>query len=42
MIRDILRIDLAVFLVSKQLNQVEKIPTCVVVNSADPRFSLFT
>ena len=41
MIRDILRLDLAVFSVSKQLNRVEKIPTCVVVNSTDPRVSLF-
>ena len=42
MIRDILRLDLAIFSVSKQLNRVEKIPTCVAVNSADPRVSLFT
>ena len=42
MVRDILRLDLAVFSVSKQLNRVEKIPTCVAVNSADPRVSLFT
>ena len=28
---------MAVFLVSKSLNQVKKIPTCVAVNSFDPR-----
>ena len=33
---------MVVFLVSKSLNQVKKIPTCVVVNSDDPRVSLFT
>ena len=33
---------MAVFLVSKSLNRVKKIPTCVAVNSADPRVSLFT
>ena len=33
---------MAVLLVSKSLNRVEKIPTCVAVNSADPRVSLFT
>ena len=42
MVRDILKFDLAVFSVSKQLNRVEKIPTCVAVNSANPRVSLFT
>ena len=42
MVRDIPRLDLAVFSVSKQLNRVEKIPTCVAVNNADPRVSLFT
>ena len=42
MVRDILRLDLAIFLVSKQLNRVEKIPTCVAMNSVDPRVSLFT
>ena len=41
MIRDILRLDLAVILVSKHLNRVEKIPTYVAVNSASPRVSLF-
>ena len=42
MVRDILSLDLSIFSVSKQLNRVEKIPTCVAVNSANPRVSLFT
>ena len=42
MVRNILRLDLAVILVSKCLNRVEKIPTCVAMNSANPRVSLFT
>ena len=42
MVRDIMRLDLAVISVSKHLNRVEKIPTCVAVNSANPRVSLFT
>ena len=33
---------MAMFLVFKSLNRVEEIPTCVVVNSANPRVSLFT
>ena len=33
---------MAVFSVSKSLNRAKKIPTCVVVNSADPRVLLFT
>ena len=33
---------MAVLSVSKSLNRVEKIPTCVAMNSADPRVSLFT
>ena len=33
---------MAVFSVSKSLNRVKKIPTCVAVNSAEPRVSLFT
>ena len=37
MVRDILRLDLALKLVSKALNQVEKILICVAVNSANPR-----
>ena len=41
MVRNILRLDLAVNLVSKHLNRVDKIPTCVGVNSANPRVSLF-
>ena len=40
MVRDILRLDLAVNLVSKPLNRVEKISNLVVVNS-NPRVSLF-
>ena len=42
MVRDILRIDLAVNSVSKPLNRVEKILNLVVVNSANQRVSLFT
>ena len=42
MVRNILRLDLAVISVSKHLNRVEKIPTCVALNSANPRVSLFT
>ena len=42
MVRDGLRLDLAVNSVSKHLNQVEKIPNLVAVNSANPRVSLFT
>ena len=33
---------MTVFSVSKSLNRVKKIPTCVVVNSSDPRVLLFT
>ena len=32
---------MAVFLVSKSLNRVKKIPTCLVMNSADPKVLLF-
>ena len=42
MVRDVLRLGLDVFSVSKALNGVEKIPIVVVVNSAHPRVSLFT
>ena len=42
MVRDILRLDLAVFSVSKSLNRVKKIPNCVAVNNANLRVSLFT
>ena len=42
MIRDILRLDLAIFSVSKPLNRVEKIPNCLAENNANPRVSLFT
>ena len=40
-VRDILRLDLAVNLVSKPLNRMKKIPNLVAVNS-NPRVSLFT
>ena len=40
MVRNVLRLVLAVNSVSKYLNQVEKISIRVVVNS-DPRVSLF-
>ena len=42
MVRDILRLDLAVNSVSKPLNLVKKIPNLVAVNIANPRVSLFT
>ena len=42
MVRDILRLDLAINSVSKPLNQVEKILNLVAVNIANPRVSLFT
>ena len=42
MVRDILRLDLAVNSVSNPLNQVEKISNLAVVNSPNPRVSLFT
>ena len=42
MVRDILRLDLAVNSVSKPLNRVDKIPNLVVMNSANLRVSLFT
>ena len=42
MVKDILRLDLAVNSVSKPLNRVEKIPNLVAVNSTNPRVSLFT
>ena len=38
MVRNVLRLVLAVNSVSKALNQVEKIPICVAVN---PRVTLF-
>ena len=40
MVRNVLRLVLAVNSVSKGLNQVEKIPICVVMNS-NSRVSLF-
>ena len=42
MVGDVLRLELTVFSVSKSLNRVEKILIVVVVNSANPRVSLFT
>ena len=42
MVEDIVRLGLALFSVLKHLNQVEKIIIVVVVNSANPRVSLFT
>ena len=42
MVRDILRLDLAINSVSKPLNRVEKIPNLVAMNSTNPRVSLFT
>ena len=41
MVRNVLRLVLAVNSVSKALNRVEKISICVVVNS-NSRVSLFT
>ena len=38
MVRDILRLDLAVNSVSKPLNRVEKIPNLVAMNSANRGF----
>ena len=42
MVRNALRLVLAVNSVSKALNRVKKIPICVALNSANPRVSLFT
>ena len=42
MVKDILRLDLAINSVSKALNRLEKILICVAVNSANLRVSLFT
>ena len=41
MVRNVMRLVLAVNLVSKALNRVEKIPIRVAMNS-NPRVSLFT
>ena len=41
MVRNVLRLILAVNSVSKALNRVEKFPICVVMNS-NPRVSMFT
>ena len=40
MVRNVLRLVLAVNSVSKALNQVEKIPICVVVNSNPDGFTV--
>ena len=40
MVRDILRLDLTVNLVSKPLNRVEKIPSLVAVNSNPKGFTV--
>ena len=42
MVGDVLRLGLTVFSVSKHLNRVEENPIIVVVNSVNPRVSLFT
>ena len=41
MVGDVLRLELAMFLVSKALKRVEKIPIVVAMNSANLRVSLF-
>ena len=41
MVRNVLRLVLAINSISKALNRGEKTPICVVVNS-NPRVSLFT
>ena len=38
MVRNIQRLVLTVNSISKAFNRVEKIPICVAVNSANPRF----
>ena len=38
MVRDVMRLDLAVIPILKALNRVEKISICVAVNSADRGF----
>ena len=42
MVRNVMRLVLAVNSISKTFNRVEKILICVIVNSANPRVSLFT
>ena len=42
MVRDVLRLGLVVFSVSKHLNRLKKILIVVVMNSANPRVSLCT
>ena len=42
MVRNVMRLVLAVNSVSKALNRVEKIPICAAMNSTNPRVSLFT
>ena len=41
MVGDVLRLGLVMFSVSKHLNRVEKILIVVVMNSDNPRVSLF-
>ena len=41
MVRNVMRLVLALNSVSKALNRVEKIPNCVIMKS-NPRFLLFT
>ena len=41
MVKNVLRLLLAVNSISKALNRVDKIPICVAMNS-NPRVSLFT
>ena len=41
MVGDVLRLELAVFSISKAFNRVEKIPIVVVVNIDNPSVSLF-
>ena len=41
MVGGVLRLELAMFSVSKHLNRVEKIPIVMAMNSANPRVSLF-
>ena len=41
MVEDVLRLELALFSVSKAVNRLEKIPIVVAVNSAKPRVLLF-
>ena len=42
MVRNVMRLLLAVNSISNALNRVEKIPICVTVNTANSSVSLFT